>query len=384
MNTENRLSSNGRRSLTLSVAAILFASVFMAAGAAVPALGASPPLNNVQVFVATTSALQYSYYFSAYNLTGSLVASSESSYPGAGFELPGGSYLFTVSAVNQQSGYCELCAQPMSSGGTTSGSASSGSAIIAPIYQQLSEYGFKVLDVSGPASFTIATLNATSYPTTSVTVRVAYANGTAAAGAYVSASVIGEWYYWWGPNSTVVMSGQTDSNGAATLVVPSAPAVVSAWKWVQVNMTGSQKSPQVSVGGEKVNVSTPWQTTYLGLAGTGLLLPPATSVQLTLQYQQSDFWAVPLGGAVTSSSGAAVSNATSGAPSQTIQGSASQYYLPDAIPSIRNALGSTTTTSAASAFAWGSPVVEGVIVIAAAVAVLGVTAVVLLRRHASP
>ncbi len=375
---------------TAPILAFLLAGLFVAAAAISPVANTTPAFNNVQIFVNTASQGPYSFYFSAYNLTGSLVASTQTPYPAAAFELPAGSYLFTVSALGQGQNYCRLCMEPMKPGadngsGTTTSSGSTGMPVPSPVYYAPpAEYGFKVEQVSGPDSFTISTMNVTQYPTSPVTVKVQYANGTAVQGAYVSASIIGEWYYWWGQGAGVNMSGQTDSSGVANLVLPQAPAVISAWKWVAINLTQSQKTVQVNIGGETINVTAYWEPTYVGLAATGLLLPPANSIQLTLTYQQPTYWVMPYGGMVQPSagqtSGAAVSDKATGVPSQTEQSSTSQYYLPSVIPSMGRAAGSNGAATISNGF-WGSSVLEAAMVTAAAVVAAGAVALALRRQH---
>ena len=68
------------------LAAILLASMALATLPAVFASNTS--YNNVQVFVTTSSNLNYTYFFTAYNLTGHLVGTTQTPYPAAGFELP--------------------------------------------------------------------------------------------------------------------------------------------------------------------------------------------------------------------------------------------------------------------------------------------------------
>ena len=56
--------------------------------------------NNVQVFASSAFSQPSDFQFAAYNLTGSLIASYQTSFPAAAFELPTGGYLFTVSATH--------------------------------------------------------------------------------------------------------------------------------------------------------------------------------------------------------------------------------------------------------------------------------------------
>lgn len=347
----------------------------------------------VQVFASTESQSQYQYYYSAYNLTGSLVGSYQSAYPAAAFELPAGGYLFTVSAVGESQGLCRLCVQPLPAAYNGNSSISvppnngSGTMIPVPYMQSASEYGFKVEQVSGPVSITIPTINVTQYPVNPVSVRVTYLNGTAAAGASVSGSVVGQWSYWWGGDSRTVMWNQTDSNGIATLVLPSAPAVVSAWNWVPIDLPQGEKTVTVTVGGQPVNVTVYWEPTYVGLGASSLLLPPASSVTLTLQYQQPQYWAAQGGGTVApASSGASVSSVPTAVPSATAQGSQNQYYSPSVIPPIRfvsdsNSTGATPATQSSS----GTTVMamEAVGLTAVAAAVVGFV-ILVARRTRTP
>ena len=322
--------------------------------------------NNVQIFATTTSNQAYSFQFAAYNLSGSLIASYQTSYPAAAFELPSGGYLFTVSATHfDYAKYpCPLAGSGTASGAPTAGpmmpANSSGTtpSIVMPVcYPPSSEYGYATATISGAQTISISMQNVTTLPTTAVTVKVAYVNGTAAAGASVYASVVGEWYYWWGGSSSLTMGAQTDSNGIAHLVIPSAPAVVTAWNWVPI-LTGKNGSTvQVTVGGEKVNVTVYWEPTYVGLSGSGLLLPPQNSINLTMHYQQPNYWVMPMGAAsrgayVGGAAAATVASQPSGTPSLAstnsgTQGS-SQYYLPPKIPAIQQGVNSGGGTSITS------------------------------------
>ena len=315
---------------------------------------------NIQVFATTSSVQAYSFQFAAYNLTGSLIASTQTSYPAAAFELPAGGYLITVSATSFSSHIGYAC--PLAKGGATEGSGAVGtsapiasangsaSAIVLPVcYPPSSEYGYATTTVSGPQTINIQMQNVTALPTTPVTVKVTYVNGTAAANASVYVSIVGEWYFWWGPNSSVTMGGQTNSSGIARLVLPVAPAVITAWKWIPITAGPNGSTIQTTVGGQKVNVTIYWQPTYIGLSGSGLLLPPQNNIGITLRYQQPDYWVLPASVDSRSafSDGAAsgtIANQPSGVPSlasadSTAQGS-SQYYLPSQIPAAQQAIGS--------------------------------------------
>jgi len=154
------------------LAAILLASMALATLPAVFASNTS--YNNVQVFVTTSSNLNYTYFFTAYNLTGQLVGTTQTPYPAAGFELPAGTYLFTVSAIEQTSYACYVCAQPMTSGVASGGSSSTSApnptvikenGSLLPVFRQpASEYGFRVEQVSGPDTINIGTQNTTKFP----------------------------------------------------------------------------------------------------------------------------------------------------------------------------------------------------------------------------
>ena len=247
--------------------------------------------NNVQVFIQTTSNLPDRFTVSAYNMTGYLVASTQTQYPAAAFELPDGEYIFTATAEYQY-----YYAVPMMGGST----GMMGSDIAkgepmppmpSPYYVgPLVEYGYHVTQVVGSTSFTISTQNVTSFPTTKLTVKVTFANGTAAQGASVSASVIGSWYYW-SYGSDLVTWNSTDADGVATLIAPQAPIRIDVWSWVPIPLP-PQTGPVV-VGGEKANVTVYNQATYVGLAGSTVIIPPQTSATVTLHDQQTSYWIMP-------------------------------------------------------------------------------------------
>jgi len=337
-----------RTAETIRSATATSPSIAMAICLALVALGAFAPVssavgfNNVQVFVTTSSNLPYSFIFSAYNLTGYLVGSYQSAFPAAGFELPTGDYLFTVSATYQNY-VCYSCFQ---GGVSTPPSDVNRTESTSPIrYNQPSaEYGYAMVHVSSAETLQISTLNVTSTPSTEVSVRVVYANGTAASGSSVSASIVGEWYYWWGPDTKMSMWAQTDINGMATLVLPRAPAVVTAWSWLPVNVPSNQSTVVANVGGEAINVTVYWQQTYVGLSASGMLLPPEASISLTLHYQKPDYWVMPMGvdtkGAPATGGGnVTLANQPTGVPSQATtqsgqQGGNVQYYIPGQIPAL--------------------------------------------------
>jgi len=374
------------RVLVLSMALLLAGTAFV-----VPSSAAS--YNDVQVFVTTTSPNSYSFQFAAYNLTGSLVTSYQTSYPAAAFELPSGEYMFTVSATEYSNGVGYAC--PLE-GGATQGSGTALPAVqpnksgITPIvipycYPPSSEYGYAVASITGSQQISIQTKNITEFPISTVTVKASYVNGTSVSGASVSASVVGQWYYWWGPNSSLVMSSQTDSNGVAQLVLPTAPTVVTAWKWVPVYPGKNESTTETNIGGQEVNVTIYWQPTYVGLSGSGLLVPPQSNVNLTLRYQQPNYWIMPPGVAsegesVGGAPSATVASQPNGTPSLASSGSgsqsSSQYYLPSQIPAIQQA--APTQTVNQSSFTN----IEGLVAASALfIAVILVLVVVAARRN---
>ena len=197
---------------------------------------------------------------------------------------------------------------PVSSGSssaTASGSSGGTAIILPPCYPGYSdnEYGYVVQQVSGPTTVSVTTQPLANIPTTTVTVHVHYVNGSAAVGTNVYASVLGgQWYpYAYGVNSasipagTFSMSGVVGSDGTAKLTVPSVPVDVTAWNWVPVNLPAGPSSVQVNVGGEKVNVTVYWQPSYVGLAGSVLIVPPQISGSIVLHVEQPEFWATPAG-----------------------------------------------------------------------------------------
>jgi hypothetical protein len=379
--------------MMISLALLLAGSAFMIQ----PASAAS--FNNVQIFATTTNTLPYNFQFAAYNLSGSLIASYQGPYPAAAFELPSGGYLFTVSAV---SSYPRLCnsnypcplvggasngqsiACPVTGGpakGTTSPTAQ-GSSSAYPIWCGFpsTEYGYATATVGGPQTINIQLKNISEFPTTPVTVKVSYVNGTAAAGASVYASIVGEWYYWVGPNASVNMSGTTDNNGVAHLVLPVAPAVITAWKWVPIS-SNTNGTVTTTIGGEKITVTVYWQPTYVGLSGSGLLLPPQNSMSIVLHYQQPNYWVMPAGvnskGAYSGgASQGTVASQPSGVPSLASPNSAGQsssgYYLPSQIPAVQQVAGTESATGLSQ---------TGVLVVGGALFAAGAAAVALMASR---
>ncbi|MBI3858824.1 MAG: hypothetical protein HY296_01075 [Thaumarchaeota archaeon] len=339
MKTGGRNSRITRATVALGLSLSMTALAFAGSGTVISA----PAFNNIQVFVTTGADFPYTFAFSAYNLTGSLVGSYQSPYPAAAFELPSGDYLITVGANYQNFG-CRLCL----SGGASPPSGGNGTVTEPsyPIYYQpKAEYGYQLVHVAGPATININTQNISAIPTTSVTVKVHFVNGTAAANASVSASIVGEWYYWWGSGTKTSMWGQTDQNGVAILTIPVAPAVVTAWDWVKVPVPSNASTVSTDVGGQTVNVTVYWQPTYIGLTASGMILPPQDSLNLTLHYEEISNWVFPAGVEYSQAQGKDSANATlsdqpTGVPSGASPGSGQSgnsqgYYTPSQIPAIQ-------------------------------------------------
>ncbi len=246
-------------------------------------------LNNVQITIQTSTQANY-FLIDAFNMTGYLEASTQTHYAGASFELPNGQYIFTVTA-NNGSYY------PVPLLGAASSSQNSLSMPAIPIYAfPAMEYGYLVQQVSSSIAITIATQNVTKYPTNSLSVTVSYSNGTAAAGAYVSASVIGSSYYW-GYEPDVITWAQSGKNGVATLVIPTAPVEINAWIWLPYS--GSGYGAPSGTSSQVVNGSVIATPVYLGLAGSTIVIPPQTAVSITLQPQQANYWVTASIGSAT-------------------------------------------------------------------------------------
>ncbi len=293
--------SKGRGKIGLASIAVVM-GLFIASGAfqAAGASTADAAYNNIQVFVqAAKSATNYSYTIAAYDSKGALVVTSQTMYPAASFEVPSGAYTFTVIASQtlQSPNVCYGVAQEKSGEvGAASGSVGAPSAIMRPVCGGFpaAEYGFSVQQVTGPNTLTISTAPVDSLTLSTFSIQVKYANGTAAEGVQLSATILGA-DYWWPNSATAAMWNQTGKDGVATLVAPSAPLIVNAWSWLPVNLPNSITTIQTTVGGEKVNVTVYWQPTYVGLAGSALIMPPATGAQIILHAQQPDYWVQPYG-----------------------------------------------------------------------------------------
>ena len=208
--------------------------------ASVHAATASASFDNVQVTVRTTSSLPDFFTVSAYNMTGGLVASYQSQYPAAAFELPSGAYIFTATATQQQTIYYPVGLAGTASATATATAESSGGSVVSPpikcctppvdccpaYTQPVVEYGYVSQQVTAPTSLTISTAQVNQTATSTLRVMVTYPNGTAASGVYVSASVLGDTYGWAYSSSVVSMSNNTDPSGAVTLITPAAPVLV--------------------------------------------------------------------------------------------------------------------------------------------------------------
>ena len=286
---------------------------------------ASTGFDNVQVFIQTSQNLPYSYTLTAYNTSGIQVAYYQSNFAAAALELPDGTYLFTVQAsYSPPDNYpCIGCGSgptiPANSTTVTNSTVltampavplpfnESGSMIPAnftsvtnstgvtaiPVFQLLSsnEYGYAIEQVTGPSIITINTQDASALPNTQVTVHVTYANGTAAQGAWVYASVVDDYYYY-GPN--VTSDVQTLTDGTAVLTMPQAPLLVTSYLSVPITLPQLQSNVTVNIGGQKVNVTLYWEPDSISLQGQTLILPPQTGSSITLQYQpQQYYYAIP-------------------------------------------------------------------------------------------
>lgn len=353
--------------------------------------------NNVQVFVQTKSNLPDYFIVSAFNMSGYMVASSQSYYSAASFELPNGQYIFAATAEQQY--YSTIYYSPTPVKATDLNSSLNSSGLMIPIVAQepVVEYGYSLVQVANSTSITISTMNATSLKTSMLTVKVAYANGTAAEGASVSASILGGNF--WGYGDNVVMSNTTDADGVSTLIMPQAPVQVYAWSWLPVNLPNGPTSVQVVVGGEKVNVTVYWQPMSVGLAGSAIIVPPGAGASISLRVQQSNYWVTPygvqgtatataaMGGGMTSASEAGSIPAAVYQQSQGIQqGQSSQVVLPTTITSTVTYSNPRPTTSdlgseSSSLLTGSSLLVMIVAVLALAVAVLSILLVARIRRQ---
>lgn len=350
-----KVNSNTRNVFVVLIV-ILFAVLGLGSAGIFPihTVAASQTLNNVQIEVQTTNSSLTSYYLTVYNSTGYPVISSSSEYSGFGAMLPSGTYLFVVTATLQYSYYYPATYANGPSSVTVSQGASgssTGSAVIYPVKYPPVEYGYALKEISGAASFTIQTSSITDVSTSSVTVHVSYANGTAASSAYVYASIIGSYYYY--PAADWVMWGQTGSDGSFTLKVPSLPVEVYSYTSVPVNLPKEATTYVTTIGGEKVNVTAYWQPMYVYLEGYALVMPPQSSANITLHVQQPRYYVTPYATGKTTppyQSGTTVTMVTTTAPLIPIQPTGPTNQ-PQIIPPFGSAIQSVTTvTKSASLF----------------------------------
>ncbi len=272
---------------------MLLASLWGSVGGA-SAAPSPGPLYNLQVSVQTQSPLPDYFVVSAYNSTGALLTTSQSQYPAGSLQLPSGTYLLTAAASKESSYYQPY---PVSAGGASP-------AVCCVYSQPLVEYGYVVAQVSSSTSMTIKTANASGMPTSTVTIHATLPNGTAAKGASVSASVLGNWYWGYGTRS-VSMYNMTDSSGTATLVTPDVPVLVSVWASLPVNLPTNLTTIQRTIAGEKVNVTVYWQPSYVSFGGWSLLTPPQRSSSVVLHYEQPQYYVTPYAVAKDASAGGA-------------------------------------------------------------------------------
>lgn len=261
-----------------------------------PSFASAAVYNDVQISVQTSGILAGYFSVSAFNMSGFQEAMVQTHYPAASFELPTGQYIFTVTANNQT---YSVYNPPVPLGAQSSGGQGSPGVPSLPVYVAPAvEYGYSVEQVSSSVAITIATLGVAQFPTSTLSVKVLFANGTAAVGASVSASVVGSSYYW-GYEPDVVTWASTGADGVATLVTPAAPVQLDAWIWLPSNATSYP--PPAGATGSAVNGTGVAVPVYLGLAGSVLVVPPQATVTITLEVQQADYWVVPFVGVSTPS-----------------------------------------------------------------------------------
>ena len=361
------------KSATVLITTLLL-GLSIPAAALVGTSGATVPLNSVQVAIQTAKDLPYQYTLTAYNTSGYQVANFYGSYPEAAFGLPSGTYLITASAHYQQYFPCYLC--PLGAGVNAS-----ITSIATPIRYSppASEYGFAVVKVTGDAQITVGTKNATSFPLVSMPIHVAFFNGTAAAGASVSAYVVGMND---GYAQNWVGYGQTGRDGNFTLVMPDAPIEVSASLSVPIHLPKGTATVPVEVGGQKVNVTVYWQPMQVGLVGQALILPPQRGADITLKVQQYPY-PVYFSGPGPIQDGVATVTVTSTATG------ASQQAAPSAQPSMISPFNPTTEQLSSSAQAAPTPASNPTAMLpailgagAVAVAALVAAMVLVWRKHA--
>jgi len=275
----------------ISLPAAAVVTLFLVTLAPYPSLtAASTSLNSVLLTAQTSGATPISSYnVMAYNASGWPVATYQGQFGQVAFQLPAGKYLFAVDASGPSPKQPCVYQGGVATGAPTAPNAQgAGPAIIYPCaYNPVVEYGYSLTQVTGPTTVTISTQPPSNLPTASATVTLDYKNGTAVAGAQVSASVVGAGYYW-GNDQKLSMYAQTGKDGVAHLTVPVAPLVISGWKSVPVIIPKSQTTVQVNVGGQLVNVTVYYSPSYVYLHGTSLIVPPQTSASMTLTAEPSN------------------------------------------------------------------------------------------------
>jgi hypothetical protein len=230
----------------------------------------------VQVALSTESSVPNLFGVSACNSTGALVTTSQIQYPAGTLQLPSGTYTFTAMASQTTNYYAASNAVGAASSPSGVGVAQAGASTTALccVYSPpVIEYGYVVQEVSGPLCPTIPTKGINTTSTTSVMIRASFPNGSAAKGASVSASVLGNWYWGYSSKSTISMCDTTDSDGVATLVTPSVPLLVSVWASLPVNLPVNKTIVQRTVTGENINVTVYWQPTYVSFGAWSLITP---------------------------------------------------------------------------------------------------------------
>jgi hypothetical protein len=213
-------------------------------------------------------------------------------------------------------------------------------------------------------------------------VSVSFKNGTAVSGAYVSANVVGADLYW-GGSSSLSMQAQTGANGVAQLVVPAVPLTVTASESVEVNLSQSQSTVQVNVGGQPVNVTLYYSPNYVYLSASALLIPPKTSLSMVLTAQTqspiipyavgstaagSSLGASPNSSQIPQGSQGAAAGAAAGAPSSARSTTTAQLSAIPPIPA--SDLGSPVSARPASTISGVSLLTIGTLALAGGVAAI--------------
>jgi hypothetical protein len=295
---------------------------FLVSGVGIALANPTPSsYSDIKVQVTTSTSLGATYQIGAYNMSGFLIASTQTRYQAGAFELPDGDYIVTVTALQETSQNC-----PIYAGASPASNGQAVADILPPCYWSYPavEYGYSKVHVSGSTNVQITTQSFDKLSTTDLTITAKFLNGTAAAGASVSASVLGGTYWWNVQGNRLTMWGQTGKDGVAHLIVPTAPVTVSAWDWLQVHLPQKETTVQTNVGGETINVTVYWQPSYVGLAASTLIIPPQSSADLTLRYQQPNYWMMPYAAKSAATPGIAssagtISNAPGGIPADQAQ-----------------------------------------------------------------